>query len=158
MGESGERKRSKKKSKRSRRDKAAARSRLSKNAPEGAAPETVSSNEPSGGETYLSATNQELVIELQKTELSRLLREQQRLNERIDQLLQLHEREQVLRQQMQASLDSLTAQRHLPTPNTDETNQAQLIARVNSAEGKFSALQSAVILLVAALERQRASA
>ena len=106
----------------------------------------------------MSAASQELVIELQKTELTRLLREQERLNVRVDQLLQLHEREQVLRQQMQASLDSLTAQRHLPSPETNAADHERLTARMNRAEGKFSALQSAVGLLVVALERQRASA
>ena len=62
--------------------------------------------------TGASASSEELsidtlhaIVELQRTELSRLLREQSRLNDRIDSLLRLHEREQVLRQQMQASLD-----------------------------------------------------
>ena len=99
-----------------------------------------------------------MVIELQRTELSRLLREQQRLNDRVDQLLQLHEREQVLRQQMQASLDQLTAQRTLPPRPDSAADQERLVARVNRAEGKFAALQSAVGLLVATLERQTASA
>ena len=106
----------------------------------------------------MSEASQEVVIELQRIELSRLLREHQRLNDRVDQLLQLHEREQVLRQQMQASLDKLAAQRALPPPEHSQAEHRQLATRVDRAEGKFTALQSAVGLLVAALERQTASA
>lgn len=154
MGGSSDKKKSKK-SKRSKRMKASkqaemsADARLSEDEPEG---------EPSDGGLDLSEGNQLLVIELQRTELSRLLREQERLNDRVDQLLQLHEREQVLRQQMQASLDKLAAQRALPSPDRDEAEQNGLLERVNQAEGKFAALQSAVGMLVTALERRTASA
>lgn len=57
----------------------------------------------------LSLDTLRAVVELQRTELNRLLREQSRLNDRVDSLLRLHEREQVLRQQMQTSLDRLSA-------------------------------------------------
>ncbi len=157
MGDSGGRKRSKK-SKREKRAKASKKARLAARAERSQAP----LDEPGVADT-LSESSQAVVIELQRTELSRLLREQQRLNERTDQLLQLLEREQVLRQQMQASLDTLTVQRALPTPERDEpprddAERRQLVERVDRAEGKFAALQSALARLVAVLERQIASA
>jgi hypothetical protein len=154
MGKSGDRKRSKK-SKRSKREKSSKKTRLSTNARR---TEQAPNVAPPDAEPVLSADSQAIVIELQRTELSRLLREQQRLNDRVDQLLQLHEREQVLRQQMQASLDQLTTQRTLPPRHDNAVDQEGLVARVNRAEGKFAALQSAVGLLVATLERQMASA
>jgi hypothetical protein len=154
MGDSGNRKRSKK-SKRSKRDKAAKKVRAAKLAERST---ERSPDEAPDAAADLSSESRELVIELQRTELSRLLREQQRLNDRVDQLLQLHEREQVLRQQMQAALDNLSAQRVLPPPERAERDQQQLVERVNRAESKFSALQSAVGSLVAVLERQTASA
>ncbi|CAN0594740.1 unnamed protein product, partial [Laminaria digitata] len=46
----------------------------------------------------LSAGELATVVELQRVELDRLLREHRRLNDRIDQMLRLQEREQVLRQ------------------------------------------------------------
>ncbi len=156
MGKSGDRKRSKK-SKRSKREKAPKKARLTASAAQPEAPP-----QPAGpsadAEPALSVDSQTVVIELQRTELSRLLREQQRLNDRIDQLMRLYEREQVLRQQMQEALDKLAAQRTLPRPENGNGGQARLIERVNRAEGKFAALQSAVGLLVAALERQTAAA
>ncbi len=112
----------------------------------------------SGDESVLSEASQTVVIELQRTELSRLLREQQRLNDRVDQLLRLHEREQVLRQQMQAALDKLAAQRTLPAPEPVETDNRLLIERADRAEGKFAALRSAVVLLIDTLERRTATA
>lgn len=153
MGGSGDRKRSKKskRSKRSKQDKLAKRAKQTAPAPQ---PDRVGADE----DLVLSEASQMVVIELQRTELSRLLREQQRLNDRVDQLLQLHEREQVLRQQMQAALDNLAAQRALPPPNQGEAQHRHLVERVDRAEGKFTALQSAVGLLVSALERQTASA
>lgn len=104
------------------------------------------------------------VVELQRTELSRLLREQSRLNDRIDTLLRLQEREQVLRQQMQASLDRLAdAQVAMPdnrsallaaesrTPQQDD--MSALERRLERTEGRFSELQHAVGNLVAFIER-----
>lgn len=153
MGDSGDRKRSKKskRSKRSKKDKQAKRAKRLAQA------DQLADQPGADEELVLSEASQMVVIEMQRTELTRLLREQQRLNDRVDQLLQLHEREQVLRQQMQASLDNLSAQRALPPPSQDEAPHAYLVERVTRAEGKFTALQSAVGLLVAALERQTAS-
>ena len=156
MGKSGDRKRSKK-SKRSKRVKSSKNVRMSTNARQSEyAPQPPQPD--AGAEPILSADSQAVVIELQRTELSRLLRDQQRLNDRIDQLLQLHEREQVLRQQMQEALDKLAAQRALPQPENGNGGHDRLVARVHRAEGRFAQLQSAVGLLVTALERRTASA
>ena len=156
MGDSSDQKRSKK-SKRSKRAKQSKKARLSKAA--GQTEQATQNDQPGAGEeAVLSAASQVVVIELQRTELSRLLREQQRLNDRVDQLLQLHEREQVLRQQMQAALDKFGTQHALPPPRRSEADHEQLVERVSRAERKFSALQSAVGLLVGALERQAAAA
>ena len=151
MGDSGDRKRSKKskRSKRAKKDRVSKGARRIEQAPQDDGPVTSDA---------LSEASQIVVIELQRTELSRLLREQRNLNERVDQLLRLHEREQVLRQQMQAALDSLAAQRALPPPPENHLEQERLAARVNRAEGKFAALQSAVGRLVTVLERQTALA
>lgn len=153
MGDSGERKRSKK----SKRSKRAKKAKLAKRAaPEAPAPQDDLPD--ADGELTLSRETQAVVIEMQRTELSRLLREQQRLNDRVDQLLQLHEREQVLRQQMQAALDKLSDQRALPPPPATDAEHERLVARVDRAEGKFTALQSAVGLLVSVIARQAATA
>lgn len=149
MGDSGERKRSKK----SKRAKRAKKAKLAQRAEQAANTKQPAAEE----ELVLSEASQMVVIEMQRTELSRLLREQQRLNDRVDQLLQLHEREQVLRQQMQAALDNLSAQRALPPPSQDEAQNAHLVERVSRAEGKFTALQSAVAQLVTVIERRAAA-
>lgn len=97
------------------------------------------------------------VVELQRVELDRLLSEHKRLNERIDSLLQLQEREQVLRQQMQASLDRLVGQRGPAEPTTalSMPDDVPLLSdRLDRAESRFRALRSAVGQLVVALERQ----
>lgn len=155
MGDSGDRKRSKK----SKRAKRAKKAKLAKRAKLAAtAPADQLTDQPGGDEELvLSGESQMVVIEMQRTELTRLLREQQRLNDRVDQLLQLHEREQVLRQQMQAALDNLSAQRALPPPIQGEAQHAHLVERVSRAEGKFTALQSAVAQLVTVIERRAAA-
>ena len=154
MGDSGGRKRSKK-SKRSKRLKRSKKTGLQRGARQS---EQGQQSDQPGDEIALSEASQLVVIELQRTELSRLLREQQRLNDRVDKLLQLHEREQVLRQQMQAALDKLAAQRALSPPRQREVDNRRLVERIDRAEGKFSALRSAVGLLATALERQTAAA
>ena len=154
MGGSDRRKKSKK-SKRAKREKAAKKARA---AAEAAAAIAATAEEQQDAETGLSLESQAVVIELQRTELSRLLREQQRLNDRIDQLMRLHEREQVLRQQMQAALDKLAEQRALPAPVETDADRNQLMARVDRAESRFTQLQSAVGLLVTALERRMQTA
>lgn len=97
------------------------------------------------------------IVELQRVELDRLLSEHKRLNERIDTLLQFQEREQVLRQQMQTSLDQLVAQRvgaDAASPLTTASDVPLLTDRLDRAERRFRALRTAVGQLVAVLERQ----
>lgn len=101
------------------------------------------------------------VIELQRVELNRLLSEHKRLNDRIDLLLQLQEREQVLRQQMQTSLYELVAQRVGAEPASALTRQGTtpddvplLTDRLDRAEQRFRALRTAVGQLASILERQ----
>lgn len=96
------------------------------------------------------------VVELQRVELDRLLAEMRRLNDRLDQMLRLQEREQVLRQQMQAALDKLAEQKTIgqsaggghagPLP--------QLTERLDRSERKYNALQQAVVELVNLIERK----
>lgn len=93
-----------------------------------------------------------MVVELQQVELKRLLGEHRRLNDRIDQLMQLQEREQVLRQQMQAALDRLAEQRAVAPPEPRPV--AQIEDRLHRAESRYNALRNAVGLLVGALERR----
>lgn len=62
----------------------------------------------------LSDQATEVVVELQRVELNRLLQENERLNARMDRLIQMLEREQVLRQQMQETVDDLSHRLALP--------------------------------------------
>lgn len=146
----GKRGKKSRRAKKAKRDKRRKRERLAV-PPE---PAMVPADDLAGDLATLSKKTQAAVIELQRTELSRLLREQRQLNERIDRLLQLHEREQVLRQQLQAALERISEQRALPSAPPDESTTARLLERLNRAESKFSELQSAVGLLVAAIERR----
>lgn len=102
-----------------------------------------------------------MVVELQRVELNRLLAEQKRLNDRVDTLLELQEREQVLRQQMQASLDRLVMQRDgdaaqsITAASPTANDVPMLTDRLDRAERRFHALRAAVGQLVMVLERQR---
>ena len=103
------------------------------------------------------------VVELQRVELDRLLAEQRRLNDRLDQMLRLQEREQVLRQQMQAALDKLAEQKAIgPSGGSANTTALpQLTERLDRSERKYSSLQKAVMKLVNLIEqkeRERARA
>jgi chromosome segregation ATPase len=122
-----------------------------------------SSTTPDDASDGLSIDTLQAIVELQRTELTRLLREQSRLNDRIDSLLQLHEREQVLRQQMQASLDRLAAAQIAASRQPAQISRsdrpeasagvAGLRARLERTEARFSALQEAVGSLVTQIER-----
>ena len=124
-----------------------------------------SSTMPDDASDGLSIDTLQAIVELQRTELTRLLREQSRLNDRIDSLLQLHEREQVLRQQMQASLDRLAAAQIAASRQPAQISRsdrpersagvAGLRARLERTEARFSALQEAVGSLVTQIERSR---
>ncbi|MCZ6840639.1 MAG: hypothetical protein O7G13_15360, partial [Alphaproteobacteria bacterium] len=80
MGDSGGRKRSKK-SKRLKRLKRSKKTGLQQGVRQS---EQGQQSDQPGDEIALSEASQLVVIELQRTELSRLLREQQRLNDRVD--------------------------------------------------------------------------
>jgi len=100
-------------------------------------------------------------IELQRVELNRVLRDNTRLNERlermderIDGLLASHaqerDREQVLRQQMQNQFDALTERQALPAPDI------AVKARLDESERNVGMLKSGVILLLRFLEGKKA--
>jgi plasmid maintenance system antidote protein VapI len=95
------------------------------------------------------------IIELQRTELTRLLRDNERLhseverqNTRLDTLLETHaqerDREQVLRQQLQNQVDRLTAQLALPAPEMDPQTENSRLARLAETERALSKAQADV--------------
>ena len=100
----------------------------------------------------LSAGELATVVELQRAELDRVHSDQRRLNDRIDLMLRLQKREQVLRQQMQAALDRLAEGTSIPAP-VEQADTLQITDRLQKTERKFSALQSAVGQLVLLIDR-----
>lgn len=92
-----------------------------------------------------------LVIALQKAELDRLLKENAQLHARIEQLVALQEREQILRQQMQSLLG---AARNGPKLIGDDRNAAN---RLTDANRRSARLKEALNLLLDALERRQQS-
>ena len=56
----------------------------------------------------LGDTELTVVVELQRVELDRLLREVARLNTRLEHIMTLQDREQPVRQQMQTTVDRLS--------------------------------------------------
>ncbi|MHA1565683.1 MAG: hypothetical protein ACTSX7_10265 [Alphaproteobacteria bacterium] len=93
------------------------------------------------------------IVELQRTELTRLLRENKRVNERLDQMVNLQEREQVLRQQMQETLDRLTAEKLAISGSTTPSPDA-LDERIRHAERRYDALKQTVGLLINLIEER----
>ncbi len=100
----------------------------------------------------LSDADLAVVIELQKAELDRLLAENARLHERIEQLLAMQEREQVLRQQLQSMFRE--PQTALPPP---EPNR-RMERRAEKAAQRYQELKGALSQLVDVLERKSAEA
>lgn len=108
-----------------------------------------------------------------RADLARLIRENARLQGQIDRLLQMQEREQVLRQQMQTTIDRLTERIALPGPSNGQGQEAarehmareqiareetaRLESRLKETEFEFSLLKGAVQELLAYLERRRTS-
>jgi hypothetical protein len=86
--------------------------------------------------------------------LNRLLKENQRLNDRVDRLMQLQDREQVLRQQMQATIDRLVWQLSTPTSSVAPNRARRLDAMAHRTADRFEALKVAVLRLLAFLERR----
>jgi len=73
-----------------------------------------------------------------------------RLNDRVDRLVTMLEREQVLRQQMQNQIEQLTDRLTLPSP---EGQKSDVDDRLEATEQQFGLLKRAVVQLVAFLER-----
>jgi hypothetical protein len=96
---------------------------------------------------FLNSSALEVVVELQKAELDRLLVENKRLHQRIDQLLQLQEREQVLRQQLQSVLGN-------PTKTTQLPNTLSYGSEVQSLQTRYGRLKDALGVLLVALEKR----
>jgi plasmid maintenance system antidote protein VapI len=113
------------------------------------------------------------IIELQRTELTRLLRDNERLhteverqNTRLDTLLETHaqerDREQVLRQQLQNQVERLTAQLALPKPQQSRLAQlaetekalARAQADVEATQQEMGALKGGVVALLRWLEKR----
>jgi hypothetical protein len=95
-----------------------------------------------------------IVVEFQRIELNRLLKENQRLNSRIDRLMQLLEREQVLRQQAQATMERLGWQPSTPESPVAPGQVQRLEAMAHQTADRFDALKLAVVRLLAFLERR----
>jgi hypothetical protein len=123
--------------------------------------QTEHQSEQSGEQNEQVDTINEFTIELQRTELTRVLRENERLNDRlermegrVDGLLASHakerDREQVLRQQMQNQLDALAIRPALP-PIDDALNE-----RLQESEQNMGMLKTAVMQLVRFMEGKKA--
>lgn len=98
----------------------------------------------------------EAIIELQRAELTRLLRERDRLETRLGRLLDQADREQVLRQQMQTTIDRLVARDAAPAPVPAITADAETTRRLAASERRYRALAGAVGQLVLVLGRRQA--
>ena len=98
----------------------------------------------------LSGADLALVVELQRKELDRLLRENAQLHARVNQLIGLQEREQVLRQQMQSMMGTPKAE--IPTALLE--NNSELAVRAQASEARYERLKGAMALLITAIERQ----
>lgn len=94
----------------------------------------------------MATADLEVIIELQKAELDRLLKENARLHQRIDQLIAMQEREQVLRQQMQTVLGTLDGHKQIGV-------RSELKVRAHRAEKRNAELKQALRLLMGVLER-----
>lgn len=86
------------------------------------------------------------IIKLQSTELERLARENERLSDQIDKLLELQEREQTLRHQLQGHLDHLEADKYLPNDSVDRDTIRQE-AR-NDITGEVKPVLTAILELL----------
>jgi hypothetical protein len=91
----------------------------------------------------------EQVTEHNDLKLDFLVAENSRLNEQVDRLLRLQEREQILRQQFQESLMSLRP----PAATPPALSSDVLVRRIEKTEGQLAALKRAVGQLVAWLDK-----
>lgn len=97
----------------------------------------------------LADADLKLVIALQKAELDRLLRENAQLHARVEQLVSLQEREQILRQQLQNLMGG--GDRPAPQLLADSRSQASITA----ANRRNARLRDALNMLLDALERRQ---
>lgn len=81
-----------------------------------------------------------------------VLADNTRLNDRLDRLVRMLEREQVLRQQMQGQIERLTDRLALPSP---EGGGSDVASRLEDTERQFGLLKRAVVQLVAFLEKSK---
>lgn len=88
-----------------------------------------------------------------QAELDRLIADNATLNRRLDDVLKLLEREQVLRQQMQGQLTALTDRLALPPPEPGPDPKLQ--ERLASAEQDMSLLKRGVVALIQFVEKTR---
>ncbi|HLI11935.1 MAG TPA: hypothetical protein VKY65_10080 [Alphaproteobacteria bacterium] len=98
------------------------------------------------------------IVELQRVELTRLLQENKQLSNRVDNLIKLHEREQVLRQQTLLALHRLSEEMSRLSSGADETRAAPRHPRSGMREASPPAtnLKAALLQLVNLLEQKRA--
>ncbi len=99
----------------------------------------------------LSGPDLALIVELQRKELDRLLRENAQLHARVNQLIGLQEREQVLRQQMQSMMGAPKAE--APASLLEDTSD--LAVRAQTSEARYERLKGAMALLITAIEREK---
>ena len=92
------------------------------------------------------------LLELQRTELNRLLTENRRLNERLDTLLGLLRAEQTSRQTLQDLLGEIARSR----PTEDRTSSSE--RRLSAIEAANRGLRTAVLQLAESLDRGTRSA
>ena len=78
-----------------------------------------------------------------------MVTENTRLSDRLDRLVPMLEREQVLRQQMQVQIEQLTDRLALPAPDDQGSDVA---SRLKDTEQQFGLLKRAVVQLVTFLE------
>jgi len=78
-----------------------------------------------------------------------MVTENTRLNDRLDRLVSMLEREQVLRQQMQNQIEQLTDRRALPAPADPDSDVA---SRLEDTQQQFGLLKRAVVQLVTFLD------
>ncbi len=105
----------------------------------------------------LSEQTLEVIVELQRTELTRILGDNERLNRRVDEMMDLQRRQQVLQQQTQNTLENLSKQLdRLPSPETYTRETRALESRLQETESNFGMLKSGLFALLAFLERKRA--
>ena len=107
----------------------------------------TSQTAPAGTTPDTSVDEVDTVLELQRTELNRLLTENRRLSERLDNLLELLREEQASRRALQDLLGDIARQRS-PTPST-----AGYTTRLASMERTHRALSAAVLQMAESFDR-----